>query len=135
MKQAMKIPDTPILENFETRLILERKALLARIEEQLHSSDDPKQLALANRLAQIGDWALADLQGEIDIALLGHELSGVREIDAELRRIARGTYGVCADCGKPIDFRRLNAQPAARLCLACKEAFEKRRGIVSRSTI
>lgn len=131
----MKIDEIPDVAGLETRLILERKVLLAHVEEQLHASDDPEGLALANRLAQIGDWTLADLQGDIDIALLGHELSGLREIDAALRRIVQGNYGTCADCGKPIDFRRLNAQPAVRLCLACKEAFEKRRGIISRPTI
>lgn len=127
--------DVPELGNLEMRLIQERKALLARIEKQLHESDDPKQFGLANRLSEIGDWTLADLQGEIDVALLSHELSELREIDAALKRIVRGSYGICSDCGKPIDLKRLNAQPAARLCLACKEAFEKRRGIVSHSKI
>lgn len=131
MKSQMSDHETPNIANLEARLIQERNTLLARMEEQLRQSDDPKQRALANTLREIDDWTLADPRGGIDVTLLGHELCGLREIDAALKRIARGAYGLCSDCGKPINVKRLNAQPAARLCLACKEAFEKRRGIVS----
>ena len=132
---TLNIYEAPGPGNLELRLVDERKALLSRIEEQLHGSDDPKQLALANRLSEMGDWTIADLQGEIDVALLNHEFLDLREIDAALKRIARGSYGICGGCGKQIDVKRLNAQPSARLCLACKEAFEKRRGIVSHTKI
>jgi DnaK suppressor protein len=41
------------------------------------------------------------------------------EIDAALRRIAEGTYGVCARCGKRIPLARLEALPAALHCVDC----------------
>lgn len=119
------------LTHLEARLTLERKALLARIEEQLRSYADPKKDALADRMKETGSRALAGLQREIDVSPLGHELSGLREIDEALKRIRDGVYGLCAGCGKPVEPRRLNAQPAVRLCLTCKQAFERRRGIVS----
>ena len=121
------------IEKLESRLRLERKELLDRIQAQLHRSDDPQQLALANHLSEVDDWAIADLQGDIDIAILGHELSGLRDIDVALKRIADGSYGTCASCNDQIDQNRLHVQPTARLCLACKLAFEKRRGIVTHS--
>ena len=31
-----------------------------------------------------------------------------------------GSYGLCERCGQPIGDERLEALPAARLCLACK---------------
>jgi RNA polymerase-binding protein DksA len=123
------------VNNFETRLRQERTQLLERIHQQLHRSDDPELCALVDQLSQEDGWAAADLQGDIDIAMLGQEFSGLRDIDEALKRIAKGDYGICKDCGQPIDPKRLNAQPAARVCLACKEAFEKRRGIVSQRTL
>jgi RNA polymerase-binding transcription factor DksA len=40
------------------------------------------------------------------------------EVDAALGRLAEGTYGICEVCGKPIGHARLEAMPAARLCIA-----------------
>ena len=49
-----------------------------------------------------------------------------RRIDAALARIDEGEYGGCIDCGEDIDPRRLAADPAAALCLACAEARDAR---------
>ena len=40
------------------------------------------------------------------------------EVEAALQRLADGTYGLCEVCGKPIGSARLEAMPAARLCIA-----------------
>ena len=40
------------------------------------------------------------------------------EVEAAIERIAAGTYGLCEVCGKPIGAARLEAMPAARLCIA-----------------
>jgi DnaK suppressor protein len=39
------------------------------------------------------------------------------EVEAALERLAAGNYGVCEVCGKPISPARLEAMPAARLCI------------------
>ncbi|HEX3794999.1 MAG TPA: TraR/DksA C4-type zinc finger protein [Acidimicrobiales bacterium] len=39
------------------------------------------------------------------------------EVGAALERLALGTYGICEVCGKPIGAARLEAMPAARLCI------------------
>ncbi len=48
-------------------------------------------------------------------------------IDEALRRIRNNSYGICIECGKPIDAARLEAVPHARMCIACKEAEEQRK--------
>ena len=40
------------------------------------------------------------------------------EVEAALQRLTDGTYGLCEVCGKPIGAARLEAMPAARLCIA-----------------
>jgi DnaK suppressor protein len=39
------------------------------------------------------------------------------EVDAALKRLKDGTYGICEVCGKPIGEPRLEAKPAARRCI------------------
>lgn len=42
------------------------------------------------------------------------------EVQAALVRIDKGTYGKCEGCGKDIPPERLEAIPAANLCVVCK---------------
>jgi len=48
----------------------------------------------------------------------------LRDIDSALDRIKKGTYGICKYCGKPIDPRRLMAQPTAGACIECKTKLQ-----------
>ncbi len=43
------------------------------------------------------------------------------ELKAALERIALGTYGICEISGEPIEPERLEANPAARTCIAHRE--------------
>lgn len=40
-------------------------------------------------------------------------------VDAALQRMHDGTYGTCMRCGNPIGAARLEARPAAELCIDC----------------
>jgi DnaK suppressor protein len=48
----------------------------------------------------------------------------LREIAAALKRIDEADYGTCENCGEPINPRRLEADPTARLCIECASASE-----------
>jgi DnaK suppressor protein len=52
-------------------------------------------------------------------ALLAAARRELAEIEAARGRVAAGTYGVCARCGRPIAPERLEARPAARTCVTC----------------
>ncbi|MCX6137186.1 MAG: TraR/DksA C4-type zinc finger protein [Ignavibacteriales bacterium] len=41
-------------------------------------------------------------------------------LEDALKRIEKGTYGFCTDCGKLIEKERLEAVPHAQLCVRCK---------------
>jgi len=49
----------------------------------------------------------------------------LRLLDAALERVNNGTYGYCQETGDPIEFRRLEAIPHARLCIAAKKKHEE----------
>ena len=53
------------------------------------------------------------------------DIEELREIETANERIAAGTYGECMDCGVDIPVDRLRAQPTAKRCIACQEAFER----------
>jgi len=52
-------------------------------------------------------------------ALLAQAREHLAAIEAALRRLADGSYGVCERCGRPIGAARLAARPAATTCIAC----------------
>jgi RNA polymerase-binding transcription factor DksA len=60
-------------------------------------------------------------RGEVD-ALVGSLRDTLSDIDVALAKIDDGTYGLCEQCGGAIGSARLEAMPAARLCIACASA-------------
>jgi DnaK suppressor protein len=52
-------------------------------------------------------------------ALVGTLKETLTDIDAALAKFESGTYGICESCGGPIAEPRLEAMPAARLCITC----------------
>lgn len=73
----------------------------------------------------------ARLLGQLD----AYEKRKIEEIDAALRRMAEGTYGICEGCQGEIAEARLQALPATRLCLECARDQERRPLISSVSAV
>ena len=57
-------------------------------------------------------------RGEVD-ALVGSLRDTLMDVDTALAKMEAGTYGHCESCGDDIAEARLEAMPAARLCMAC----------------
>ena len=116
------------LEALRQRLTDRRQVLRAEVAEQLANSDDPRVAGLMNALAATEDWVLADILGDLDIAMVTRDTAELQEVDAALSGIADGSYGTCRDCGEPVGWPRLNANPTALRCIACQEIYEKTHG-------
>ncbi|MDR6904848.1 RNA polymerase-binding protein DksA [Agromyces sp. 3263] len=52
-------------------------------------------------------------------AVLADVRAELADVERALARIADGSYGVCANCGKRITVARLDARPTATLCIDC----------------
>jgi RNA polymerase-binding transcription factor DksA len=52
-------------------------------------------------------------------ALLAQARVRLDDIDAALARLRAGVYGRCEQCAENISPQRLDARPAARLCIRC----------------
>jgi DnaK suppressor protein len=57
-------------------------------------------------------------RGEAE-ALATELREALTDVEDALGRLAEGTYGICERCGQPIAPARLEAKPAARLCITC----------------
>ncbi len=57
-------------------------------------------------------------RSQID-ALARQAREHLQEVEHALRRWETGTYGTCEHCSGPIGAGRLEARPAARLCITC----------------
>ena len=66
----------------------------------------------------------ADIQEEIEFALIQMKSETLNKINDALSRLEQGTYGNCFECGEEIAEKRLRALPFAVRCKDCEEARE-----------
>lgn len=58
---------------------------------------------------------------DLTVYTLEREHQLVTEVEAALKRLQGGEFGLCQGCGAAIPQRRLEALPWARFCLPCAE--------------
>jgi RNA polymerase-binding protein DksA len=73
----------------------------------------------------LADTATETYDRELDYTLEENSEHVLEEIEAALRRIEEGTFGICTNCGKPIAEERLEALPWATLCIGCARDRER----------
>jgi DnaK suppressor protein len=66
----------------------------------------------------------ADIQDEIEFALIQMKSETLSKIVDALSRLEQGNYGNCFECGEEIAEKRLRALPFAVRCKSCEEARE-----------
>lgn len=67
---------------------------------------------------------------ELNHQLIVRSTAKMSQIDAALKRIEDGTYGLCQDCEESIPEKRLLSNPHFQTCVSCaeeREAEEKQR--------
>ncbi len=66
----------------------------------------------------------ADIQDDIEFALIQMKAETLNKINDALARLENGEYGFCFECGEEIAEKRLRALPFAVRCKDCEEARE-----------
>lgn len=116
------------LEHYRQKLMAERERILrelGRITEAINESAEEQEAAkqsYSNHLADIGSDFM---EKEKNYYYADQEGQYLKAIERALERIVRGEYGQCVECGELISEKRLEAVPAAELCIACKDKNEK----------
>jgi DnaK suppressor protein len=71
------------------------------------------------------DEASAVAEYDRNQGMLENDRALERRIQAALRRLDEGKYGICERCGKSIVARRLEALPYVTLCVDCQGILER----------
>ena len=123
--------NTPISSTFGDQLRQMRTELLAQVRAQRGGRVGRAEAAAEARDNVGDDWAQADAERDLSIALEERESAELVAIDAALKRIADGSYGLCVDCGVSIATARLHANPTALRCVGCQDKAEHAQGGVN----
>jgi RNA polymerase-binding protein DksA len=115
-------------EHFRQKLLEERQ----RVEDAIRYLHEENPGTISDETQEtggvdnhLGDTATATVDREIDYTLEENSEHVLGEIDAALKRIDDGTYGICSSCGRPIEPERLEFLPYATLCIEDKRRQER----------
>jgi DnaK suppressor protein len=78
-----------------------------------------------NELPDDMDFATSQSDQGMILRLRGREKTLLKKIDATMRRIDAGEFGVCEECGEDINVKRMEARPVTTLCIQCKTEQER----------
>ena len=102
------------LENWKEEILRESRETLENLQEESQNHPD-----MADRASSESDRAL-------ELRTRDRQRKLISKIDAALKRIDDGTYGLCEETGDPIGIARLDARPIATLSLEAQEMHERR---------
>lgn len=101
-------------------LVQEKQETLAEIQRL--------QQFLVVELDEADDEADPDVaEREKTLALIQTLERKVESIEYAMETAEKGKYGICENCGQPIDPERLAIMPHTTLCIKCKTQQERKR--------
>ncbi len=109
------------IESQKMRLLEEKQ----RIQENFRVFTKESRNRSSDEAKEDGDIAERFREEKVSISLREKDLRTLREIDVALRKMDDGTYGYCEESGEPIELKRLEKKPWARLSLEQAELLEK----------
>jgi len=106
------------IKDLKKKLLAERELLVEKLKGNDLSVDDAET-------PDPVDLAVRNYSKNVQLAVSENESKQLALIDEALLRIEDDEYGVCQNCEKEVQAKRLAAIPWARYCLECQELLEK----------
>lgn len=119
--------ESPKSRYSELRTMLEERRREIQAEVQGKMRDVRAEGAWGGKVNEVFDAvesSEADIQDDIEFALIQMKSETLNKINDALIRLEQGDYGNCFDCGEEIAEKRLRALPFAVRCKDCEEARE-----------
>lgn len=112
----------------ELKAILEerRREIMSEVQGRMRDVRTEGAASTGEGVLDAAESSEADIQDEIEFALIQMKAETLNRIDEALRRLEEGSYGYCFECGEEIHEKRLRALPFAVRCKNCEEAREVR---------
>ncbi len=107
-------------KEIKTKLMQEREVIVKKLNGNDLSIDD-------SETPDPVDLAVRNYSKNVMLAVSENESRQLTLIDEAILRIADKEYGLCQNCEKVINAKRLAAIPWARYCIACQELVERGR--------
>ncbi len=106
------------MKEVKEKLLAERETLITKLKGNDLSVDD-------SETPDPVDLAVRNYSKNVMLAVSENESRQLALIDEALVRIEDEEYGVCQNCEKEINPKRLAAIPWARFCLNCQQLLEQ----------
>ena len=110
-----------ILKHFQSILENIRTEIVGDVEKAHHKINGNE----AEQMADISDDAARSygrkLQGELE----EHEWVKLQQVEAALKKVEDGEYGICEQCEQEILETRLEIMPYTEFCMQCLSEIEK----------
>ena len=110
----------------ELKMMLDdrRRELQAEVQGKMRGAREEGLGGKLNEVLDAVESAEADIQEEIEFALVQMKSETLSKVNDALARLEQGSYGNCFDCGDEIAEKRLRALPFAVRCKDCEQARE-----------
>jgi DnaK suppressor protein len=95
------------------------------VQSQVHGRIHVARTAHPSEVLDMGEDSEADIQQDIEFALIQMKAETLNRIDEALGRLDVGKYGYCSECGHSISVNRLRALPFAVRCNGCEEGRDR----------
>jgi DnaK suppressor protein len=95
---------------------------LAQLQTSASTSEERRE---GSPFGKREEEATETLELEKRLALENRVRQEMATVEHALEKFDKGTYGLCDNCGQPIDPERLEALPQANLCMNCKALLAK----------
>lgn len=101
-----------------------RKELMSAVQGKIRDARSENTFGKVNEVLDSGESSEADIQEDIEFALIQMKAETLSKVNEALSRLEEGSYGYCFECGQEISHQRLRALPFAVRCKDCEEARE-----------
>lgn len=112
------------LEYFKEKLYEEKRNCQKLLQDMKENGVDKSNTEYSQELSVCDNHpsdSASDLyEKEKDVIIKEKQLSILEKISESLSDIDKGTYGICAKCGKEIPKERLEFIPYAKYCASCQ---------------
>ena len=104
-----------------------KQTLLERKELITNSINDSRESINSLKNSECNDefdYAEVSSDSFKEGIIANQQVKELEEIEDAIKRIQKGTYGVCEMCDESIAIGRLRAKPFAKFCTPCREIYE-----------
>jgi DnaK suppressor protein len=101
-----------------------RREIVSEVQGKIRDVRAEGNASKVTDVLDAGESSEADIQDDIEFALIQMKAETLQKINEALARLEDGKYGYCFECGDEIAEQRLRALPFAVRCKDCEEARE-----------